>query len=357
MDAYQKGYMHDLIAVGRAQEKALNFPKLNKRYELLGMLGQGKWGTVAKAQDKVTGQIVAVKKIKMEGVEEVVLALREAILLTEQSHFPKCHPNIVCIHQHEIQDDIMYIVTEFIEGATLASLAKESKAMMNRNTPKEYTDFFWLCIQIFDALATLHQNGIVHRDLHSDNIMLTKDRYAVKIIDFGLACDTSDDPVIRCPIKGIRQLYFTPPEILYYISEGENINVNLYKGGDIWAVGLTLHYAIFNRYPFTLPMMTDPRDTLTTLMKSIKNHFEIEEHSTFEDVTYLLEKLLERNPYQRWTAEKAKKYCTKKWKKALHIKVNVSEENIQPMTSLWQDVSSEELAEFNLGYAAGYGDV
>lgn len=358
MNVEKSNYLKKLQQFGKGQEKKLNFPKLDKRYKIQEIIGKGRFGQVAKAIDtKQNNQkdIVAVKKINIENEEQAVFALREAIILTEYSRFPKCHPNIVCIYQHEIHDNHMYIVTEYIKGKTIADLTS-STHMMFRTTDKEYTDFFWLCVQLFDALSKLHEKGIVHRDLHPENIMMTQDRYAIKIIDFGLACDiTSKDPIIRCPIKGKRQLYFTPPEILFHIWERENIDVHIYKGGDVWAAGLSLHYAVHRRYPFTFPEENTAEKKLTGMMSAIKSDFEIEE-ALFDDITFLLEKLLEKNPKKRWTSEKARSYCVDKWKESLGIHEKINEDDIEPMDSLWTSITQEELDDANMGYVMYNGD-
>src|SRR5262249_35488048 len=88
------------------------------------------------------------------------------------------HPNIITIYEVNSQDNIDFIVMEYVRGATLSSLLKKRKL--------ELSEAIRYCIQIADALAKAHAAGIVHRDLKPGNIMVTEDGL-VKVLDFGLA--------------------------------------------------------------------------------------------------------------------------------------------------------------------------
>ena len=88
------------------------------------------------------------------------------------------HPNIITIYEINSEDDIDYIVMEYVRGATLSSILK--KRTLGLDEAVRY------CVQIADALTKAHAAGIIHRDLKPGNIMITEDGL-VKVLDFGLA--------------------------------------------------------------------------------------------------------------------------------------------------------------------------
>ena len=150
---------------------------LLNRYELLENIGQGGMGTVYKAKCHVLNRFVAVKILKEElsDDEEFVSRFkREATSIAKLSH-----PNIVNVHDVCSENGVNFIVMEYVDGKTLKQIIKES----GRITSKKTLD---IVFQIAKALQCAHTNGIIHRDIKPDNIMITKDEM-VKVMDFGIA--------------------------------------------------------------------------------------------------------------------------------------------------------------------------
>jgi serine/threonine protein kinase len=144
-------------------------------FTLLDHLGQGAFGTVWKARDTELDRSVAVKIPRKDGLSpaEAEQFLREARAAAQLRH-----PNIVPVHEVGREDGTLYIVSDFIEGLSLADWLTGQQL-----TTREAAE---LCVTIAEALHHAHEAGVIHRDLKPANIMLDGDGRP-HILDFGLA--------------------------------------------------------------------------------------------------------------------------------------------------------------------------
>ena len=148
-----------------------DFVKLEK-------IGEGTYGVVFKGRNKKSGEIVAMKKIRLESEEEGVpsTAIREVSLLKELNH-----PNIVRLQDVIMQESRLYLIFEFLTMDLKKYLDTiPQKEMMNPNLVKSYT------YQIVQAMLFCHQRRVLHRDLKPQNLLIDKNG-AIKLADFGLA--------------------------------------------------------------------------------------------------------------------------------------------------------------------------
>ena len=143
---------------------------LGKRYEILEKIGTGGMGNVYKAHDRRLDRIVAIKVLKLEYNDDnnfIRKFKRESLAAASISH-----PNIVGIYDvgSETLDNevVHYIVMEYIDGKTLKDLINEE----GRIPEKRALNY---AIQIAEALKIAHSKHIIHRDIKSQNIMVTKD--------------------------------------------------------------------------------------------------------------------------------------------------------------------------------------
>ena len=136
---------------------------LGGRYEILEKIGGGGMALVYKAKCRLLNRFVAVKILRSEftGDEEFVKKFKRE----SQSAASLSHPNIVGIYDVGMEDDIYYIVMEYIKGQTLKELIKSKGAL-----GVEYATN--IALQIAAALEHAHMNHIVHRDIKSHNIMI-----------------------------------------------------------------------------------------------------------------------------------------------------------------------------------------
>ncbi len=145
-------------------------------FKIIEKLGQGGMGVVYRGMDLNLDRPVAIKVLPPEvqqDEETVARFLREAKTASKLQH-----PAITTIYEFGVKDDLRYLVMEYIEGKTLKQLLKSGSFPVRQAVE--------VALQVADALSLAGEKGIIHRDIKSENIMLT-DRGQVKILDFGLA--------------------------------------------------------------------------------------------------------------------------------------------------------------------------
>ncbi|HPU41300.1 MAG TPA: protein kinase [Acetivibrio clariflavus] len=142
---------------------------LGGRYELLEKIGGGGMALVYKAKCRLLNRFVAVKLLRPEFTtdEEFVKRFR----VEAQAAASLSHPNIVSIYDVGQEDDLHYIVMEYVNGITLKEYIMQ-KGVLN------WKEAVNIVIQICSAIEHAHKNHIVHRDIKPHNILLTKDGVA-----------------------------------------------------------------------------------------------------------------------------------------------------------------------------------
>ena len=148
-----------------------------KRYELEELVGAGGMSSVYRAHDSLLERHVALKVMHEQLItdgDHVERFRREARLAAQLSH-----PNIVTVIDRGEQEDRQFIVFEYVEGENL-------KSLIVREAPLPEREAVELALQIAEGLAFAHANGLVHRDVKPQNVLLTEDGRA-KVTDFGIA--------------------------------------------------------------------------------------------------------------------------------------------------------------------------
>ncbi|HZU84770.1 MAG TPA: protein kinase [Polyangiaceae bacterium] len=219
------------------------------RYRLEARIGEGGMGVVYRARHVLIDRVVAVKLIRPDLRGETHLRawmLREARAANRVDH-----AHIIDIHDiGETEEGELYLVMEYLVGTSLSSeLARGSMALARGVDILE---------QMCAALARAHDLGVVHRDLKSDNILLTtrggrKD--FVKILDFGLA-HLAMDP--RLAPKGA--VFGTPEYMSPEQARGEEANAQ----SDLYALGVLF----FEMLTGQLPFRSDDRETLLEMQRT-----------------------------------------------------------------------------------------
>ncbi|XP_078038239.1 cyclin-dependent kinase 2 [Augochlora pura] len=180
-------------------------------------IGEGTYGVVYKAKDKLTGKLVALKKIRLETESEGVpsTAIREISLLRKLTH-----PNIVRLFDVVDGDKHLYLVFEFLQQ-DLKKLLDSVKGGLDQALVKSYL------FQLLNGISFCHLHCILHRDLKPQNLLIDREGY-IKLADFGLA-RTFGVPV-RTYTHEIITLWYRAPEIL--------LGTKLYSNAvDVWSLG------------------------------------------------------------------------------------------------------------------------
>lgn len=204
---------------------------LGERYEVMEKIGGGGMALVYKARCRLLNRFVAIKVLRPEFTsdEDFVKKFKRE----SQAAASLSHPNIVGIYDVGLEDDIHYIVMEYIKGQTLKDLIKQ-KGSLNIEFATN------IAIQIASALENAHNNHIVHRDIKSHNIMLKEDR-TVKVTDFGIARAVSS-----CTITNTGNIigsvhYFSPEQARGGFTDEKS---------DIYSLGVVIYELVTGRLPF-----------------------------------------------------------------------------------------------------------
>lgn len=187
-------------------------------FERLNTINEGTYGIVSRAKDKKTGEIVALKKVKMENEREgfPLTSLREINILLSFHH-----PSIVDVKEIVVgSGDSTYMVMEYMEH--------DLKAVMETmKQPYSQSEVKCLMLQLLEGVKYLHDNWVIHRDLKTSNILLNN-RGELKICDFGLSRQYGS------PLKPYTQLVVT----LWYRAPELLLGAKEYSTAiDMWSLG------------------------------------------------------------------------------------------------------------------------
>ncbi|HYE09609.1 MAG TPA: Stk1 family PASTA domain-containing Ser/Thr kinase [Patescibacteria group bacterium] len=204
---------------------------LGNRYEILEKIGGGGMALVYKATCRLLNRFVAVKILRAEFTEDEEFVKK--FKRESQAAASLSHPNIVGIYDVGMEDNIYYIVMEYIKGQTLKDLIKQKGCIG--------VDFATnIAIQISSALEHAHKNHIVHRDVKSHNILIKEDN-TVKVTDFGIARAVSSSTITNTGNVIGSVHYFSPEQARGGYTDEKS---------DIYSLGVVMYEMLTGRLPF-----------------------------------------------------------------------------------------------------------
>ena len=214
-----------MISIGRV---------LAGRYQINGFIGEGGMSRVWRALDQNTGKYVAIKVLREEYSEDESFIRRfdrEAQAASRMSH-----PNIVNLLDVGVEDDgTRYLVMEYVQGKTLKRFIQESGALRPEIASQ-------IIIRVLAALQHAHQNGVVHRDIKPQTILIDKEG-TVKVADFGIARMANAQTVNQSDENVMGSVYYFSPEQ----ARGAAVDAR----SDIYSVGVVFYEMLTGRVPFT----------------------------------------------------------------------------------------------------------
>jgi serine/threonine protein kinase len=209
-------------------------------YRIEAPLGEGGMGVVYRAVDTKLNRPVAVKFLSNELADA---AARRRFQREAQLASALNHPHILTVYDAGEFEGRQYLVTEFVDGGTLKSWAKQE--------PRTWRQIVELLVGVADGLATAHAAAIVHRDIKPDNILVAKNGYA-KLADFGLAKldEGAEGEVGRTLTEGRTRLGVLLGTIAY-MSPEQAAGKPLDARSDIFSFGIVLYEILAGKRPFT----------------------------------------------------------------------------------------------------------
>ena len=261
------------------------------RYEIVDLIAKGGMGEVFRAKHRMMDRTVAVKVIKDEFTRNPEAVERFHREVKTAAHLS--HRNVVTAYDAEQADGVHFLVMEYVDGENLADLVKDS-GRLAVGKACNYVQ------QVALGMQHAHGEGMVHRDMKPQNLMLTKDG-TVKILDFGLSSlssatttSTQSDVPKNASLTVAGSIMGTPD----FISPKQAADAHQADiRSDIYSLGATLHYLLTGQPPFAEGSVAE----------RLRSHAEEEPASvsTFRDdvpgaLTSVIEQMMAKDPAERF---------------------------------------------------------
>jgi len=205
------------------------------KFEIVRLLGQGAMGEVFLGRDPGIGREVAIKTIRPALVgADLGGDVRDRFAREAKAAGLLHHSNVVTVFEFGTDDDLLYLVMEYVPGEDLGTLLQRDAL-----TP---SDLLEILAQVCEGLAHAHKNGIIHRDIKPANIMVLREdgNLLAKVMDFGVA-KLSDGEMTQTGLV-VGTLAYMSPE---YLRSGK-----AQPASDLFSVGVILHEGLSGEKPF-----------------------------------------------------------------------------------------------------------
>ncbi|MFI8636274.1 serine/threonine-protein kinase [Streptomyces chartreusis] len=224
------------------------------RYLLVERVGSGGMGTVWRAEDRLLGRHVALKKLHIPPhLQDDVRTLYERTRREARSAARIAHPNVIVVHDVLDDEGLPCIVMEYIPSLTLSDVLKQRGPLPPAEAAR-------IGRAMASALRAAHDAGVLHRDVKPGNVLLG-DGGRIVLTDFGIAMESGTSSLTK-PGELIGSIRYLAPERL------KGAHPETGPASDLWALGATLYQAVEGRDPFrrataietAYAIATDPYD-------------------------------------------------------------------------------------------------
>ncbi|KAG7461239.1 hypothetical protein MATL_G00207940 [Megalops atlanticus] len=237
-------------------------------------IGEGSTGVVCIAREKHSGRQVAVKMMDLRRQQRRELLFNEVVIMRDYQH-----KNVVEMYKSALVDEELWVIMEYLQGGALTNILSETR--LDEEQIATVTE------AVLQALAYLHAQGVIHRDIKSDSILLTLDG-RVKLSDFGFCAQISKDVPKRKSLVGTP--YWMAPEVISKMPYGTEV--------DMWSLGIMVVEMVDGEPPYF-------SDTPVTAMKRLRDEPPPTVRNTHKISPVLkdfLDRMLTRDPLERATA-------------------------------------------------------
>ncbi|XP_039980500.1 serine/threonine-protein kinase PAK 6b [Xiphias gladius] len=208
--------------------------------ENFAKIGEGSTGVVCIAQERHSGRQVAVKMMDLRKQQRRELLFNEVVIMRDYQH-----QNVVEMYRSALVEEELWVIMEYLQGGALTHIVSETRL----NEEQIAT----VCEGVLQALSYLHSQGVIHRDIKSDSILLTLDG-RIKLSDFGFCAQISKDIPKRKSLVGTP--YWMAPEVISKTPYGTEV--------DIWSLGIMVVEMVDGEPPYF-------SDTPITAMKKLRD--------------------------------------------------------------------------------------
>lgn len=269
--------------------------KTLKHYRVEAQLGKGGMGVVYRARDTRLDRLVALKTITPGLIASP--ERRSRLLLEARSAAAISHPAIAQVYDIDEVDGNLFIAMEYVDGRTVSRLIADGEL--------DLLGAIEIALQVAEGLAKAHDAGILHRDIKSDNIMVTRDGHA-KLLDFGLAklvepgAEEPAEPadLDRTLTRG--RAHTMPGAImgtLSYMSPEQARGKELDRRSDIFSLGIVLYEMVTAELPFK---GETPLDTMHAIAYEEARPVTIVRRSLTPELHRIVFRCLRKNPDDRY---------------------------------------------------------
>uniref|UniRef100_A0A3Q4FZ14 non-specific serine/threonine protein kinase n=1 Tax=Neolamprologus brichardi TaxID=32507 RepID=A0A3Q4FZ14_NEOBR len=240
-------------------------------------IGEGSTGVVCIATEKHSGRQVAVKMMDLRRQQRRELLFNELQVVIMRDYQ---HRNVVEMFKSALVEEELWVIMEYLQGGALTNIVSETLSEEQIAT---------VCEAVLQALAYLHSQGVIHRDIKSDSILLTLDG-RVKLSDFGFCAQISKDIPKRKSLVGTP--YWMAPEVISKSPYGTEV--------DIWSMGIMVVEMVDGEPPYfsetPVAAMKRLRDEPAP---TVRNASQVQVSPVLKD---FLDRMLTRDPLERASA-------------------------------------------------------
>ncbi|HEX8367561.1 MAG TPA: serine/threonine-protein kinase [Pyrinomonadaceae bacterium] len=291
------------------KELSLQNSRLDGRYDITSLLGRGSYAEIYVARDKLAApdsphRQVVIKALNVFMQNDLDADLERTLVENFQNEAVALdrvrHPNVVSRLGHGTARDLRgtvfhYLVLEYLSGGDLARLCRQKN--INILQALKYIE------QVCAGLGHAHKNGVIHRDIKPQNLLLTDDRETVKIADFGVArFSASDSPITRVGTN-----IYAPPEHSPMLTDGDagvSTVTQLTPAADVYSLA---------KSSYVLITCESPRFFANQPVKELP--FDTRKEVWANDLLRVLQKATQNNPQDRYQT------VDEFWKDLAHIKL------------------------------------